>query len=131
MVVEGGIDITDLTAYYGENKHAGLIFAVEGKVVNRYPRAKSFVKLKGQLFNRAGKAVKVKEVYAGNLLSRQELADLPRDRIETTLATKEGHAQANVNLVPRQAVPFTLVFFDLSKDISEYSLQVVAAEDAP
>lgn len=130
VTLEVGIELADLTAYYGENKHAGLIFAVEGKVVNRYPSAKSFIRIKGQLFNRSGKAIKKKEVYAGNLLSRQELSDLPRDRIETTLATKEGHARANVNLASRQALPFTLVFFDLPKDIAEYSLQVIAAEDA-
>lgn len=129
VVVRGGVDLTDLTAYYGENKHAGLLFVIEGKVVNRFPKAKSFIKLKGQLFDKAGKVIKSKEVYAGNLLSRQELSDLPQDRIEATLATAAGHASANVNVAPRQAVPFTLVFFDLPKNIGEYSLQVIAAQD--
>lgn len=103
-------------------------FVIEGKAVNQYARARSFIKVKAALYGPKGEKVQEREVFAGNLLTEKELRTLPPPEVEQKLGNRAGEALANLNVPPRGSVPFMVVFFDIPPTLTEYSVQVSGSE---
>lgn len=126
----GEIALADISGYYTQNAEAGNLFVVTGRVVNNTNKARSFFQIKGTLFGKNGETLLQKEVYCGNIFSSKEIATLPKDKIEADLRNRAGGSLSNVNLLPGKAVPFIIVFFDLPKDLAEFSVEVSGSQAA-
>lgn len=126
----GEISLADLNGYYTQNSEAGNIFVIAGRAVNSTNKARSFFQVKGTLFDKKGEKLAQKEVYCGNIFSTKEVTTLPRGKIEADLKNKVGNSLANINLASGKSVPFMIVFFDLPKDMAEFSVEVSGFQTA-
>lgn len=126
----GEITLADLNGYYTQNAEAGNIFVITGRAVNNTNKARSFFQVKGILFNKKGEKIAQKEVFCGNIFATKEITTLPRAKIESDLKNKVGPSLSNINIAPGKSVQFTVVFFDLPADMSEFSAEVTGSQVA-
>ena len=116
--------------YFRDNKEVGQILIITGMVRNSYPEARSFIKLRGTLYDSGGKVLADRFIYAGNILTENELANLPILEIQSILNTRTGRSGLNVDIQPNAEVPFMLVFDKIPTDRESYSIDTVASEPA-
>ncbi len=109
---EGLITLENLRGTYTDSIGLNRIFVVEGQAVNNYKKTRSFIKVKGILLDAHGRKVQEKTAYCGNILSEKDLKELSREAIEKSLASQFGTSMSNVNVLPKKAVPFMIVFPD-------------------
>jgi len=117
-------------AYYLENVHSGQVLVIEGEVLNESSKPVSFVMIEGKLFNNNDTAVQIQRCYAGNSLTRKEIANLKVSEIQEKIMYREGKNLKNVRIPPAGKVPFMLVFHNLPEvsTLSNYSVNVISSK---
>jgi predicted Zn finger-like uncharacterized protein len=110
-----------------ENRTAGRLFVIKGKVRNDYPEARSFIMAKGVLYSKDGKAVQEETVYCGNTLSDTDLQALDKATIYNRLRNRFGDEKSNFRVPSGKVIPLVLVFSDLPQDLGEFSVEVVSS----
>ncbi|MBI4496265.1 MAG: zinc-ribbon domain-containing protein [Deltaproteobacteria bacterium] len=121
------ITLEKVRGYYVEHPVGSRIFVVEGQAVNHWPEPRSFIKVRGTLLDASGRKALQKEVYCGNILSEKDLRELAVPDIEKSLSSQFGESFSNMNLPPRKAISFMIVFPDLALDRSLTSSEPQAA----
>ena len=104
------------------NEKEGELLIIVGRVRNSYPSPRSFIRLRGLLLDQNGNTLADRFIYAGNLISEEELTTLPKDEIMARLNIKGGHNNQNMNIAPGQEVPFMVVFDNLPSNRDEYRI---------
>jgi predicted Zn finger-like uncharacterized protein len=104
----------------------GKVFVVQGKVTNRSPETKKLVKLKGSLYDKAGKVVATSSGFCGITITDEEVKNSTYDALKSSFGfLAVGQAQP----VPsQQSLPFTIIFF--SPPEGAINFQVVLDESA-
>ncbi len=125
-VQSSGFTLLGMQGYFstGDEK-TGKTFIISGKVLNSTPPAKSFVRIRGRLFDQNNSLLSEKEVYCGNIFTEEELDTFSREEIEKQLQIKLGRALINMNIQPDRNVPFMFVFFDVPEEVVSYRVEVV------
>ena len=130
----GNLHITTLDQLikteFVENKTAGRLFVIRGKVRNDYPEARNFIMVKGIVYSRDGKVVQEKTIYCGNTLSDTALQAMDKATIDTRLRNKFGDGRSNFMVTSGKVIPFVVVFPDLPQDLGEFSVEVVSSDPA-
>ena len=130
----GNLHITTLEQLikteFVENKTAGRLFVIRGKVRNDYPEARNFIMVKGVVYSRDGKVVQEKAIYCGNTLSDTALQAMDKATIDTRLRNKFGDGRSNFGVTSGKVIPFVVVFPDLPQDLGEFSVEVVSSDPA-
>ena len=130
----GNLHITTLDQLikteFVENKTAGRLFVIRGKVRNDYPEARNFIMVKGVVYSRDGKVVQEKAIYCGNTLSDTALQAMDKATIDTRLRNKFGDGRSNFMVTSGKVIPFVVVFPDLPQDLGEFSVEVVSSDPA-
>jgi len=116
--------------YYIDNTKIGKIFVIDGNAINNSSEAKSFIRVKGALFDSTGNSIAEREAYCGNILSKDELAELEADKIDLRIDYPAGESSINLNVSPGKSIPFMIVFFDLPEDLKEFSVESTGAKKA-
>jgi hypothetical protein len=114
-----------ITGGYVDNKSAGRIFVIKGKVKSGYKDTRNFIRLKGVLYFKDGKVAKDGIVYCGNVLSETELQTLGMDAITKKLSNRFGNQKANFRVPSGKELPFMVVFNQLPENLGEFSVEVV------
>ncbi|MCU0559237.1 MAG: zinc-ribbon domain-containing protein [Desulfobacterales bacterium] len=122
-------DAASVTAEFVENTAAGRLLVVTGKVRNAYDHPRSGIRVTATLFAKGGSPIRTATVYAGNLLSGQQLATLDTNTILSRLQISTGTANSNVGVKPGASLSFMAVFDKLPAEIDEYSVE--AADSKP
>jgi predicted Zn finger-like uncharacterized protein len=115
--------------FYRPNEKEGELLVITGRVRNSYPAPRSFIRLRGLLLDQHGKTLADRFVYAGNLISEEDLAALPKEEIMARLNIKGGLDGQNTNIAPGQEVPFMVVFDKVPPDKDEY--QIIPVGSSP
>ena len=117
-------------AYYLENVHSGQVLVIEGEVLNESSRPVSFVMIEGKLYNNNDTVAQIQRCYAGNSLTRKEIANLKLSEIQEKIMYREGKNLKNVRIPPAGKVPFMLVFHNLPEmsTLSNYSVNVISSK---
>ena len=120
----------DLKAFYLENTNTGEVLVIEGQVLNKSTKPVSFVMIEGKLFNRKDSVVLTQRCYAGNPISRKDIAHLKLAQIQERMLNREGRDLKDVRIPPSGQAPFMLVFHDLPEinTLSNYSVNVVSSQ---
>ncbi|MEW6616358.1 MAG: DUF3426 domain-containing protein [Thermodesulfobacteriota bacterium] len=118
-----------IRGYYIDNINVGRIFVIEGKAINNSSEAKGFIKVKGALFDSMGNKLAEREVFCGNILSKEELMKLEADQIDSCLNNPAGEFSINQNVPPQKSIPFMVVFFDLPEGLKEFRVSVVRNQE--
>jgi len=117
-------------AFFIENVNVGQILVVQGETINDSKSPVSFILLEGRVIGVNGKALLSQRFYAGNLFTKEELAQLPVDKIQERMMRREGESLSNVRVKPGDKVPFMVVFYNLPPidELSDYAVEFVSAE---
>ena len=116
-----------ITAEYIANSTAGMLCVVRGQVRNGYNHPRSGIRVTVKLYTAGNTVVKTATVFAGNLLSNQELASLDLIAINARLKNSAGASNMNVGVRPGRTVPFMAVFSNLPAGVEEYSVEVTGS----
>lgn len=117
-------------AFFIENIQVGQILVVQGEVINNSSSSVSFILLEGKVIGTNGKLLLSQRFYAGNTMTKEELAQLTIDKIQERMMRREGNSLSNVKVKPGDKVPFMVVFYNLPPidDMSDYTVEFVSAE---
>lgn len=117
-------------AYYLENINAGQVLVIEGEVMNESSKPVSFVLVEGKLFGTNDKVAQAQRCYAGNTLSRKEIANLKPTEIQDRMMNREGKNLKNVRIPPAGKIPFMLIFHNLPEisTLNNYSVDVISSK---
>ena len=126
----GKIELTDLKGYYFQAGSEGMIFVVEGNALNNYKEPRSFIRVKGNLYDSDGSLVMSKEAYGGNILSRNDLRNFSKGKVLKEMDYRVGKGLVNSNIAAGSKVPFMVVFYGVPDNLAEFDIEVVGSEDA-
>jgi Protein of unknown function (DUF3426). len=110
-----------------DNNNGGKILIVTGMVRNSYDEPRAFIQLNGNLLSSDGAFLTGQMVFAGNVLTEEELVTLPVQELFGRLQVREGREGQNKNVQPGVEIPFMIVFNDLPDNMAEYRIDVVAS----
>lgn len=116
-----------VNAEFVDNTGAGRLCVIKGQVRNTYDHPRSFIRVTAKLYDKNKTVAKTATVYAGNVLSRQELAGQDLAAISARLKTKAGANNLNAGVKPGTAIPFMVVFDGLPENLDEYSVEVAGS----
>lgn len=116
-----------ISAEFVENAAAGRLCVIRGEVRNGYDHPRSAIRVTSKLYTQDKAVAKTASVYAGNVISREELATLDLIAINNRFTVKGGAGNSNVNVPPGGVVPFMVVFSNLPANLDEYSVEVAGS----
>lgn len=116
--------------YFRDNRQGGKLLVIVGKVYNGYPDDRSFIRLRGILEDQDGENLSERYIYAGNILSEEDLTGLPVNEITSRLNVKAGQDRQNMNVKPGQGIDFMFVFDKLPPDMAGYRIISVGSSPA-
>jgi hypothetical protein len=116
-----------VTGIFLNAKKAGRLFVIKGKVINNYPKSRSFILVKGTILDDKGQTVKTKMAYAGNIFSDKQIEEMTLEEIDNGLKNRAGKGNMNVNLGSGSSIPFIIVLGNLSQNLSEFTVEAVSS----
>ncbi|MCG8473802.1 MAG: zinc-ribbon domain-containing protein [Desulfobacterales bacterium] len=117
----------DITNRFVNSASDGELFVITGKVKSGYSEMRNSLRLTGRIFIANGQEVQVKEVYAGNILSEEELKTLTMAEVDQRLKTTLGTENINARVRPGQEIPFMVVFAKLPDDLNQFTVEVTGS----
>jgi hypothetical protein len=117
----------NLSAEFIDNPGAGRLCVVKGQVRNNYDHPRSAIRVTAKLYTKDKALAKTTTVFAGNVLSNQELTTQDLAAIAARLKNKDGANNTNVGVKPGRAIPFMAVFDNLPNNLDEYSVEVAGS----
>lgn len=97
---------------------------------NTYPHESDFIRLRAVLLGKDNNPLGEQYVFAGNILSDEDLKGLSMPEINTRLSIRGGQMGRNVSIEPRGEIPFMLVFDSLPENLADYHVDVVESSPA-
>lgn len=125
----GNLKLTtyDINSRFVENANVGKLFVITGQVKNGYAENRGMITLEGKIYSTGKVVVNQEQVYAGNVMSDLELANLEWDRIRARLSNRLGDNRSNVKIEPGASIPFMVVFSGLPDDLEEFTIEVTGS----
>lgn len=108
--VAGQVKLQDIRQRMVNNFILGNIRVVEGTVVNQADFPVSRIRVKGEILDAYAVVLGERVTYAGNILSDEELTNMPEEFILKRLSLPEGRDNSNENIIPNGRLPFMIVF---------------------
>ena len=125
----GGINFSEVRERFLKNLIVGGdILVIQGTAVNDFDYSVSKVKVKGKILDNAGKILGETEVFAGNILTDDELVKLTDKEIVADLSKPEGSDVSNVSIAPKGKIPFMVTFINPPKEVDEFIIELVGFE---
>lgn len=117
----------NLSAEFIDNPGAGRLCVIKGEVRNNYDHPRSYIRLTAKLYSKDKTLAKTATVFAGNVLSNQELASQDLASITARFKNKSGANNLNVGVKPGKSIRFMVVFDNLPANLDEYSVEVAGS----
>ena len=127
---QGSLTITNTESFYIDNAEEGSLFVIQGTIRNDYKEPRAELSVTATLYKGKGKAFTKKTVYCGNELSRDDLQNKPYEALAEAMSNSFGTALSNLNVAPGNSLKFTVVFNQLSDDLSEFSIEPATSKAA-
>jgi predicted Zn finger-like uncharacterized protein len=106
----------------------GKVFVVQGKVANRSQETRKLVKLKGSLYDKAGRVVATTSGFCGITVTDEEIDKSTYDALKSSYGfIAVGQAKP----VPsQQSLPFTIIFFSPPEGASQYQVEIAESAES-
>lgn len=121
------LSFKSVTGSFVDSGNSGNLFVIRGEITNDYPKSRSFILIKGSILDDKSQVVKRKLAYAGNNFKEEEIKSLPLEKINKAMKNRYGMGRKNVDVAPGAKITFTLVFEDLPKNLSEFTVEAVSS----
>ena len=129
-VQTGQITLGELEGKFIQNEQEGELFLIRGEAVNDFTKSRAGIQVRGVIFDQNGKPLLQKTVFCGNSIDDDKLLTLPFLELEKIMGNQFGHELSNMKIASKQSIPFAIVFKDLPKNLSEFSVKVTASKPA-
>lgn len=129
-VQTGRIALEGLEGKFIQNEQDGEFFLIRGKAINKFTGARAAIQVKGVIFDQNGKPLLQKTVFCGNPIDDKKLQSLSFVELEKIMGNQFGNELSNMKIASQQAIPFAIVFKDLPKNLSEFSVKVTSSKPA-
>jgi hypothetical protein len=121
------LSFKSVTGSFVDSENSGNLFVIRGEITNDYPKSRSFILIKGSILDDKGQVVKRKLAYAGNNFKEEEIKSLPLEKINVAMKNRYGMGRENVDMAPGAKIAFTIVFENLPKNLSEFTVEAVSS----
>lgn len=127
-VVIGQVKLQDIRQRMIKNNVLGEIRVMEGTAVNQadYPICR--IAIKGAIVDAYSVVLGDRTSYAGNVLTDEELTNLPEEEILRKLSRPEGNNNSNDKIVPNGQIPFMIVFAREPAGVIKTTVTTIGAE---
>ena len=127
-VVIGQVKLQDIRVRMVNNSILGEIRVMEGTAVNQadYPICR--IAIKGAIVDAYSVVLGERTSYAGNVLTDEELANLPEEEILRKLSRLEGNNNSNDKIVPNGQISFMIVFAREPAGVIKTTVTTIGAE---
>ena len=129
-VQAGQITLVDLEGKFIQNEQVGEMFLIRGKAINNFAEPRAAIQVKGIIFDQNGKPLLQKTVFCGNPIPDDKLQALSFEELEKIMGNQFGDGLSNMKIASQQSIPFDIVFKDLPKNLSEFSVKVTSSKPA-
>ena len=129
-VQTGQITLSDLEGKFIQNEQDGELFLIRGEAINNFTEPRAAIQVKGVIFDQNGKPLLQKTVFCGNPIDDQKLSSLSFLELEKIMGNQFGNELSNMKIDSKQSIPFDIVFKDLPKNLSEFSVKVTSSQSA-
>lgn len=126
-VEEGKITVQNVSAYFIPAAASGELLVIRGEALNSYKKPRAALQVKGVVVGASNQPVATRTVYAGNMLTREQLLEMPADKIEAAMNNQFGDSLANMEVQPGKAIPFTIVIINPPADGKEFTVESVGS----
>ncbi len=129
VVDDGGSRLAILTVdgTFVDSPKSGGLFVVHGKVVNKYPTKRSYLRVKASILDDSGKIIQEKLSYAGYPFVKEALVNLTLEEIDACMEDRHGDRNSNVNISTDTSLDFSIVFHDLPDNVSHFEVEPVSS----
>jgi len=129
-VQTGQITLVNLEGKFIQNEQVGELFLIRGEAINNFPEPRAAIQVKGIIFDQNGKPLLQKTVFCGNPIADDKLQALSFKELEKIMGNQFGDGLSNLKIESQQSIPFDIVFKDLPKNLSEFSVKVTSSNPA-
>jgi hypothetical protein len=123
--LKDGVLLKSLRAAYQSIQGNREVLVVSGEAVNQNPVVIRELRVLGQLFNPEGKAVEQQVIWVGNALSPKIIRGMSAQDIVDLQRLKP---LKSFEVPPGDSISFAIVFLRPSKEIKDFSCEVLSAE---
>jgi predicted Zn finger-like uncharacterized protein len=123
--LKNGVLLKSLRAGYQSILGNREVIVVSGEAVNQNPVVIREMRVRGQLYNTAGKAVEHQVIWVGNALSPQIIRGMSAQDIVDLQRLKP---LKSFEVPPGDSISFAIVFLRPAKEVKDFSCEVVSAE---
>jgi len=127
-VQTGQITLVKLEGQFIQNEQVGELFRIRGEAINDFSEPRAAIQVKGVIFDQNGKPLLQKTVFCGNPIPDDKLQALSFEELEKIMGNQFGEGLSNMKVASKQAIPFDIVFKDLPKNLSEFSVKVTSSK---
>jgi len=127
-VVIGQVKLQDIRQRMMNNYVLGQIRAMEGTAVNQADYPISRIVIKGAIVDDFAVVLGERTSYAGNVLTDDELMNLPEEEILRRLSRPEGNNNSNDKIMPNGQIPFMIVFTHEPPGVIKTTVTTIGAE---
>ena len=129
-VQTGQVTLEQLEGKFIQNEQDGEFFLIRGKAINKFSEARAAIQVKGVIFDQNGKPLLQKTVFCGNPIDDEKLQSLSFLELEKIMGNQFGNELSNMKIASQESIPFDIVFKDLPKNLSEFSVKVTSSKPA-
>ncbi len=127
-VVIGQVKLQDIRQRMLNNYVLGQIRVMEGTAVNQADYPISRIVIKGAIVDAFSVVLGERTSYAGNVLTDDELINLPEEEILRKLSQPEGRNNSNDKIIPNGQIPFMIVFTREPAGVIKTTVTTIGAE---
>ena len=117
------IVIRTVDASFIKNQSVGDLLVITGEAQNNFKKPRAAIQIKVMVYGPDGQIMASKNAYAGNQLTKEQLATLPLDKIETAMANQFGDSLSNLGVLPDKTIPFVIVIPTPPADAKDYGVE--------
>jgi hypothetical protein len=127
-VVIEQVKLQDIRQRMLNNNVLGQIRVMEGTAVNQADYPISRIVIKGAIVDAYSVVLGERASHAGNILTDDELANLPEEEILRKLSQPEGLNNSNDKILPNGQIPFMIVFAREPAGVIKTTVTTIGAE---
>jgi hypothetical protein len=124
------LHLVETRGYFIDNQKSGQLFVIEGRLRNDFPKSRRWVSLRATLYTADGRAAQQLDFYAGNMLSNQQLQNMPLGELHGRIQQRPDTLE-RARMIPAQdEVGFIVPFGNLPElsQLSDYSVEILASQ---
>jgi len=124
--LKNGVALQSLNASHQTIQGNREVLVVTGVVQNQNPVVVREVRIAGQLYNLEGKEIEQQTIWIGNAISPRIIRGMTLQDVSDLQRLKP---LKSFEIPPGDSIPFTIVFLKSTREIKDFSCEVLAAEE--